>query len=187
VIAAARDAMRETGPFAVSSNDIARRAGVSWGVIQHHFGTRAGILLAVVEDGFAGLLEALDAVPDTDDPLTAVLDAAWAYYHQPDYLFFADIIRVLAPDPESAPRVEVLLQESDAQLAERLGGLLRREAPEGHHVSDDTLHTMQHLVFSTARGLALRQAFGRSAGDDEPERALLQRALRLAMTGEEDW
>ena len=40
----------ELGFYRASSNEIARTANVSWGSIQYHFGTREGLLLAVVEE-----------------------------------------------------------------------------------------------------------------------------------------
>src|SRR5207302_10457592 len=51
VLEAAVASILERGFYRASSNEIARRAGVTWGVIQHHFGTREALLLAVLEDG----------------------------------------------------------------------------------------------------------------------------------------
>jgi AcrR family transcriptional regulator len=177
VLAAARECVRESGPFHVSSNEIARRAGVTWGVIQHHFGTRAGILLAMVEDGFAELLDALDGVPPTDDPLTAVVDAAWQYYCQPDYLLYADVIRMLAHDTASAPRVQELLRESELHLDTRISALVGTDA------SETTLRVVRRVVFATMRGLAWSHAFAGTSDltDDVEERALLVDALQLVM------
>jgi AcrR family transcriptional regulator len=176
VLDAARACVRESGPFDVSSNEIARRAGVTWGVIQHHFGTRAGILLALVEDGFAGLLDALDAVPATDDPLAAVVDAAWQYYCQPDYLLYADIVRMLAHDPASASRVQVLLRDSELQLDKRISALI------GADTTEASRRVVRRVVFAAMRGLALSHAFAETdeRADDEA-RALLVDALRLLM------
>jgi len=42
----------EEGFAAASAKHIAERAGVTWGVIQYHFGDRDGLLAAVVESGF---------------------------------------------------------------------------------------------------------------------------------------
>ena len=49
VIEAARGCISELGYHGASSNEIARRAGITWGVIQYHFGTRESVLLAVVD------------------------------------------------------------------------------------------------------------------------------------------
>ena len=45
----------ELGIARASSNEIARRAGMTWGAIQHHFGSREDLLLSVIESNFAEL------------------------------------------------------------------------------------------------------------------------------------
>src|ERR1700759_723502 len=49
----------EEGFGAASAKHITERAGVTWGVIQYHFGDRDGLLMAVVDQGFGQLLETL--------------------------------------------------------------------------------------------------------------------------------
>ena len=46
----------EEGFGAASAKHITERAGVTWGVIQYHFGDRDGLLMAVVDEGFSELL-----------------------------------------------------------------------------------------------------------------------------------
>src|ERR1700761_6445734 len=53
VLDAAAECILQLGYYQASSNEIARRAGVTWGVIQHQFGTREGLLLAVLNDRWA--------------------------------------------------------------------------------------------------------------------------------------
>ncbi len=172
--------MRESGPFGASSNEIARRAGVSWGVIQHHFGSRAGILLAMIEDGFGALLDELDTDPIEGDPLAAVVDAVWRYCTLPDYLLYTDVLRVLARDPSSAETVRQLLRDSETQLNRSLVKLLRPTIP-----SDAALRIVGSLIFATMRGLGLRQAFDEHATDTTAERTFLVRALHLALDADE--
>ena len=49
----------EEGFAAASAKHITERAGVTWGVIQYHFGDRDGLLMAVVDRGFGDLLASL--------------------------------------------------------------------------------------------------------------------------------
>jgi AcrR family transcriptional regulator len=56
--------VREEGFAAASTRRILERAGVSWGVIQYHFGDRDGLLAAVIEYGITRLVDALDAIVD---------------------------------------------------------------------------------------------------------------------------
>ena len=52
----------EEGFGAASAKHITERAGVTWGVIQYHFGDRDGLLMAVVDLGFSELLDTLIAL-----------------------------------------------------------------------------------------------------------------------------
>ncbi|BCB85249.1 TetR/AcrR family transcriptional regulator [Phytohabitans suffuscus] len=61
LLAAAAEAIAETGPAALSLRDLARRAGVSHAAPAHHFGDKAGLLTALAIEGFNRLADALDA------------------------------------------------------------------------------------------------------------------------------
>src|ERR1700745_1153957 len=56
--------VREEGFAAASTRRIIERAGVSWGVIQYHFGDRDGLLAAVIEEGMTNLVDTLEAIID---------------------------------------------------------------------------------------------------------------------------
>lgn len=64
--------IREEGFSAASTRHIVERAGVSWGVIQHHFGDRDGLLTAVIEDAVDRLVSSLESLSDP----ALVLDTA---------------------------------------------------------------------------------------------------------------
>jgi AcrR family transcriptional regulator len=49
----------EEGFGAASAKHITERAGVTWGVIQYHFGDRDGLLMSVVDSGFSQLIASL--------------------------------------------------------------------------------------------------------------------------------
>lgn len=71
------------GIAAASGRHIADTAGVTWGVIQYHFGDRDGLLMAVVDQGFDELIDALGSLPPatpdttTRDRVEAAVTAAW--------------------------------------------------------------------------------------------------------------
>ena len=73
--------IREEGFSAASARHIIERAGVSWGVIQHHFGDRDGLLTAVIEDAVDRLIASLEvlsdpaAATDTEDLVRATWEA----------------------------------------------------------------------------------------------------------------
>ena len=61
VLAAAVDALTESGPARLSLRDLARRAGVSHAAPAHHFGDKAGLLTAVAAEGYNLLADTLTA------------------------------------------------------------------------------------------------------------------------------
>ena len=77
------------GFAAASGRHIADEAGVTWGVIQYHFGDRDGLLMAVVDRGFGELLHALESLPaatpetTTRDRVETVVTAAWEAMSSP--------------------------------------------------------------------------------------------------------
>ncbi len=52
VMAAVVASIAEVGYQRSTAAEIARRAGVTWGAVQHHFGDKDGILMAVLEEAF---------------------------------------------------------------------------------------------------------------------------------------
>ncbi len=60
LLAAAAEAITESGPAALSLRDLARRAGVSHAAPAHHFGDKAGLLTALAAEGFTLLADELD-------------------------------------------------------------------------------------------------------------------------------
>jgi AcrR family transcriptional regulator len=60
LLAAAVEAVEESGPAGLSLRDLARRAGVSHAAPAHHFGDKAGLLTALAAEGYHLLATALD-------------------------------------------------------------------------------------------------------------------------------
>jgi AcrR family transcriptional regulator len=61
LLAAVRDAITEHGVSGVSLRDVARRAGVSHSAPAHHFGSKAGLLMAFAAEGFRLLAQVMRA------------------------------------------------------------------------------------------------------------------------------
>jgi AcrR family transcriptional regulator len=86
----------EEGFGAASAKHITERAGVSWGVIQYHFGDRDQLLMAVVDEGFVGLQRCLADVDVPNGPLrervSAVVEAAWPAFSNPTSMAAQEIL-----------------------------------------------------------------------------------------------
>ena len=52
IMSAVVESIAEVGFKRSTASEIARRSGLTWGAVQHHFGGKEGILAAVLEDSF---------------------------------------------------------------------------------------------------------------------------------------
>jgi TetR/AcrR family transcriptional regulator, regulator of cefoperazone and chloramphenicol sensitivity len=154
----------DEGFAAVSANHVAERAGVTWGVIQYHFGSSIGMFGAVVEAGFAELTAAMSemSVPPgpTKDRVRTLVDTAWAAFSSPTSRASLEIL--IATRPSRDPETELQLTDM-AKSLRHLGRHLC--APDGEVVGD--------LVWAFLRGLAIEQMVAEGALDSERQRSLL--------------
>src|SRR5260221_4861527 len=95
VIDAAVACILERGFYRASSNEVARRAGVTWGVIQHYFGTREALMLAVLKDGARHLTDVMaGATIDAEtvaERLEQLIEILAQHYGQPAYLAYVQV------------------------------------------------------------------------------------------------
>src|SRR4051794_5170995 len=96
VLKAAVESILEKGYYQTSSNEIARRAGVTWGTLQHQFGTREALLLEVATERWASLQERVataNVEGDTlEERLHSVLVVLASHYGEPDQLAHLQIL-----------------------------------------------------------------------------------------------
>ncbi len=52
IVGAVVESIREVGLQRTTAAEVSRRAGVTWGAVQHHFGGKDGMLEAVLEHSF---------------------------------------------------------------------------------------------------------------------------------------
>jgi AcrR family transcriptional regulator len=108
ILAAAVDALTESGPARLSLRELARRAGVSHAAPAHHFGDKAGLLTAVAAQGYTLLADALTA---TQQQTGDFLDVGVAYVrfaidHRAHFevMFRPDLYHADDPDVATARR-----------------------------------------------------------------------------------
>ncbi|OBJ16990.1 TetR/AcrR family transcriptional regulator [Mycobacterium colombiense] len=86
--------IREEGFSAASARHIIERAGVSWGVIQHHFGDRDGLLTAVIEDAVDRLVASLEVLADPERVMDTeeLVRATWEAFANPKAMAGLEIL-----------------------------------------------------------------------------------------------
>jgi AcrR family transcriptional regulator len=161
VVAAAVQCILEEGFYRASTNSIARRAGVTWGVIQHHFGTREQLMLAVFEQAVDRMDSLFGSTNITGDDietrLEALADLVWAFYRQPEFLAYVQVLLNLGQDPRTAQRTLKSLASLNARMASHLPRL-RQQVLGDHPDAGDRFR----FVFETLRGVAVNQQILRS-------------------------
>jgi AcrR family transcriptional regulator len=192
VIDAAVACILDEGFYRASSNKIARRAGVTWGVIQYHFGTREALLLAVHERGLDELDRCLaDAVisgSSLEARLGSLVDALWSYYRRPEFLAYMQVMLNLSHDPTTADSTQAALKSVGARVNERVPALVR--AVLGAELSDAEAARTGRFLYNVVRGLALDQELleampieHSTAAEFDAQRAELVRVLARALDG----
>lgn len=144
--------IREEGFAAASTRHIIERAGVSWGVIQHHFGDRDGLLTAVIEDAVDRLVASLDdlADPERRTDTEELVRATWEAF----------------ANPKAMAGLEILIATKDLRVAlggqpmQRLGAALSAviarldDGTKGEHAA-----TLGMLLWTTPVAMMLAEMF----------------------------
>ena len=152
----------EEGFEASTARHVAERAGVTWGVIQYHFGDRNGLLMAVVDEGVARLVDSLAAAEVGDRPLRErieiVVDTAFRCYSSPTSLAAFEILRATRGTHGQSARQHLLeINEAISQL--------------GRLISDDP--GVAEVIWSALRGMVLVEMIVNTHLEWERERRLL--------------
>lgn len=113
--AAVIESIDEVGLQRTTATEISRRAGVSWGAVQHHYGDKRGILLAVLEDSTNLLIDRLAAVPaeglSLEERVAAFVDEAWLHFSSSHYRSTFEILLDLSSSDEPLPDLPRTLAE----------------------------------------------------------------------------
>ena len=157
MIEAAIECIIELGFYRGSStNEIARRAGVTWGVIQWYFGNREGLMLAVLEEGARHMVATVEGAhidgPTVVERMSQLIDVFSAHYARPDYLASLQVLLNMDHDPRTSAEVRKTMLE----VAERSHAHVRRLLREalGPAASKTDLAT---TIFLVIRGFAFSQ------------------------------
>ena len=183
IIDAVVESIADEGFAGASAKRISERAGVTWGAVQHHFGDKAAILEAALEDGFTRLADAFaDVSPaglSLSQRVTLFVDRAWSHYSSRHYRTTLEIILNTRRDGDGGDG------GVHARMVAAVDGLWRRvfadvDVPAERHLE------AQIFTFAALSGLAVQVMLQRSRDHIERELAIVARTvLRLLEEAEE--
>ena len=130
VIQAALQSIMDLGFYRGSStNEIARRAGVTWGVIQHRFGSRQALMLAVLEASTEDLEEVVSqahvAGSTVRERLSQLIELLAQQYATPEYLAILQVILNLEHDPRTSKEVRETMRKAADHSTAHIHRLLK--------------------------------------------------------------
>ena len=153
VIEAAIDCIYEQGFNAAHTNRIAEAAGVSWGVLQYHFGDKDGLLQAVLDhifDNFSAKLAATSLEGNDLAPRVAqLIDEVWSLVSRREYRVSMAILRNAGKDSASAIDGQKQIALWSRRISQLWDGLFADniDQPRRSEIA-------RHLMFATLRGMA---------------------------------
>lgn len=159
IMGAVVDCIADVGFGRTTAAEIARRAGVTWGAVQHHFGGKDGILIAVLEDSFDRFASRLDDIETEGAPLEKRVDQfierAWQHFGSAHYRSTFEILLSYAGPEGTEP--ETLWQDEMLRAWDRIWNGLFSDAELSRR---DTIR-LQYYTISVLTGLASTQMLGR--------------------------
>jgi AcrR family transcriptional regulator len=176
IVGAVVESIHEVGLPRTTAAEVARRAGVTWGAVQHHFGGKSGMLDAVLEHSFEGFVGSLGDLRADEaslvDRIDQFVERAWAHFHSPLYRSTFEIL--LQPESGDSAWQARMLQAWD-DVFRRIffdTTLARRRRLRLHH-----------YTVSALTGLAsMLQLEGPHAKLTAGELDLLKRSLEAELT-----
>jgi AcrR family transcriptional regulator len=164
LMASARELFAKRGYGATTTADVARHAGVSEGIVFHHFGSKAELLASVAADYGRGLAQAMESAARAVTPERAIeasLRAAFAFVREE-----GELARFLnaASEPDDAAAVRAASREPIVASIERQ---LRAQESSGHLRGLDARITAE-LLYALV-GSALTECYFHGDGSRESE------------------
>ena len=183
VMEAAIELVAEDGFAGASTNRIAERAGVTWGVLQYHFGDKQTIFAAVLERSYAGLMEQLRAVSveggSLHERVVRIVDVTWELLKTPSNRVTLELLlnaRATIRDGNKAGLPFALLAQMDVD-----NEAFWREAFGDLDVDHTRSSAVRRVFFATLHGLLLFHLIDRSS-DFESERRVLAESIEIMLS-----
>lgn len=152
LLRAAIDLICVSGFFDLTLAQVAHRAGVSRGAVQHHFGTRAELLLAVISDFSPAYLRKIDSSNNSslEARVDAVIDHFWKLYQHKQAIAVFHIWLGARSDPELQPILSRTMVQFEQEVDRQW-----QEIFADRHLSPERIVTARRVSLAALRGFAI--------------------------------
>jgi AcrR family transcriptional regulator len=159
LLTATVDALVENGYRNTATQAVAKRAGVSYGALLHHFPTKADLLSAAVRHLFdqriAEFRKAMADIPPDVPKVDAAIDTLWAMFQGPTFTAWLELWVAARTDPELAGAVSRV----DQQFVDTSTDIFRELFAEETAEDPDLPRLAIGMTFTFLDGLALSHHF----------------------------
>lgn len=168
---AAAECLSEFGYVEATIEVVAERAGVSRGAVQHHFGSRDELLLAVVEDLGDALSRAEEISSDlsVSERLSIAIDRDWEIFRSSQFIAVIHVWLAVRGNTKLFALTSKTVGNLEKMLDKRWQVLFAETGTSPKKIS-----TIRHIVLSTLRGLALRNISRKAHSNWTEEIAMLK-------------
>jgi AcrR family transcriptional regulator len=184
IVSAVVDCVEEVGLQGTTASAIARRAGVTWGAVQHHFGGKDGILGAVLDDTFARFAQRFDGLAvelPLDARVARFVACAWAHFRSTHYRTTLEIL--LHSLPQHTRRGAPVLQRRMLDAWDTLWRRLFADHPLPRRRRD----VLAQYTVSVLTGLAIHRVLqGPNPVEPRAQLDILRATLVRALSGAPD-
>jgi len=178
---AAIDCVYELGFNGATLSVVAERAGVTRGAVQHHFGNKDDLVLALVNEIGERLAVTPDAATTTKQPIpervAAITAQYWRVINSRNFIAAIQLQLGTMHDAELHDRIREILQKTETALDRQWIALF-----SDRDISPERAVAARHVALAAMRGLALRQIFRKSPQNWDREIAMLQNLVEQAVT-----
>jgi len=158
ILEAVVESIAEVGFARTTAAEISRRSGVTWGAVQHHFGGKDEMLVAVLEDSFNRFAVRLDDIVTGErslaDRVDLFVDRAWEHFSSPHYrATFEILLNYLSREGGEADRGDGAGASWQERMTKAWDAVWRRVFFDSSLSRRRSL-VLQHYTVSALSGLA---------------------------------
>jgi len=158
IIAAVVSIINDQGFASASSTAIAKKAGITWGAVQHHYGNKNEILVAVLEmasDKYAVILRDPRLLTGTlAERVDILVDSTWQHYKSDLYFAFSEIIMASrGKDSGLSQPIRKLNEKLERNMIALIGMF------DGHDMDQEHIYDSLRYVHRFLAGFAMDRVF----------------------------